>query len=917
MPPTSTERRTCTIVLWGPRATLRGTLMDVIARKTPDDRCTDLPLLEGGGRGLGLELGEVDGTPTLLQLWALPDRSPLPSAAAEVAGDAHAVLFLPDLLDSTSTRESWQRLGDVLGQRGAKVPTVALWCDEPGAEPWTRALGRSALPQVPLDRQLTGDVAGRGVMSGLRRVSELAVRFSGASERWLPRPELTAVEEIEVPGEPVRGATGSAPDAEEARRTRLGGRAPDPDDVDEAEVADLAFSRVLAEQVASPPPSPSPLPVEVRLGSDLTVQPWGSSDGLNQDPRDPVIGQVVGPCRIHTKIGEGGMGAVYLAHHPVLHKDMVVKVLKPGYAKSERRVKRFFQEARAAARVDHPNVIAIQDVGTNVNGLHFILMQYLEGENLFERLRRRGPFSQHQALKIVRAVAEAMSAMHAAGVIHRDIKPENVVITPRDEVRLIDFGLAKDLQNELNLTAPGARVGTPLYMAPEIGRTETVDGRADVYSLGLTLYALLAGRPPFEGYPIHHVIFGKARLKPLRELNPNVSEPVHGVLARMLAWDRRERYTSAEALIADLDRVAAGLSPEALGSRVPRCLGGASGSSTRSQPRPAAAAPDEAAPDEEEQLLAEEVAHAQADPARQVSGYLLLSVLEERSKSIVYRAYCPHRREQVAIHLMRGVRSLGPVYKRALTQVAELHHPHLAPLYDSGVHDEQLYLVSAYIPGASLRTLFAQVRGERPLEDGDAARVVRDAARALSFAQSQGVGHGWLRPGSVWIDERGQGCVVDLGLACMRQVAARRLPERAQQGASGRYLPPEQRSGELAVADPTADVYALGILLYQALTGEQPSSLEGGEVASPSALGREVVPDLEAICLKALAVKRGARYENPAQLAEDLDRFLRGAAPSARGFRGHSGREETPFWVGVAILASAFLALLALLVAVT
>ncbi|MCA8920305.1 MAG: serine/threonine protein kinase [Planctomycetes bacterium] len=921
MPPTSTECRTRTLVLWGPQAVVRATLMDVIASKTPPERWAHLPQLEGGGRGLSLELGEVDGTPTLLQLWSLPDRAPLPSAAAEVAREAHAVLFLgePTAHGRERTLAAYARLRDALGRGGAVTPVVALWCRAVDADPLPTAEACELLPDVPADRHLQGDVSGRGIMSSLRRLTELAVSSSKRSERWLPQPQLTAVEELELPGEPQASALDARPRPQHTVLESL--ELPLPEDPSaapqEAELADLAFSRVLADEAVSPLPAEEDVaPLQVRLGSDLAVHPWGSSDGQPVDAKDPVIGQVVGPCRIHRKIGEGGMGAVYLAQHPVLHKDMVVKVLKPAYANSERRVKRFFQEARAAARVDHPNVIAIQDVGTNAQGLHYILMQYLEGENLFERLLRRGVFEPAQALEVVRAIAEAMQAMHAVGVIHRDIKPENVVITPNDQIRLIDFGLAKDLQNQLNLTAPGAMVGTPLYMAPEIGRSETIDGRADVYSLGLTLYALLAGRPPFEGYPIHHVIFGKARLRPLSELNPKVEAPLLGVLARMLAWDRRDRYPSAEALIEDLDRVASGKPPAALAGPVPRCLGG-SEAGTRSRPRPAAKAPAVEEPDEEALALSEEVARAQGDPARRVADYLLLSVLEERSKSVVYRGYCPRRKQLVAVHLMRGVKSLSPVYTKALAKVGALEHPHLSTLLDSGVHEGQLYLVSTFIAGASLRTLFAQVRDTQPLEPGDAARVLRDAARALAYAQDQGAGHGWLRPGSVWIDERGQGFVVDFGLACMRQVAARRLPERAQQGRSGRYLPPERRSGVHRVADPGADVYALGILLYQCLTGEPPSSLEGGEVAPPTELGREVVPDLEAICLKSLAVARGTRYETPAELADDLDRFLHGAAPAARGFRAPQTLDARLPWLGSAILVGAFVALLLLLVALT
>ncbi|HBP18833.1 MAG TPA: serine/threonine protein kinase, partial [Planctomycetes bacterium] len=210
------------------------------------------------------------------------------------------------------------------------------------------------------------------------------------------------------------------------------------------------------------------------------------------------------------------MGAVYLASHEALHIDVVVKLLPPEAASNPRTVERFFREARASARLEHSNVVAIKDVGTTERGLNFIVMQYIEGQNLEERILAKGKHSVPEALDVVSQIAKGLRAAHQAGVIHRDVKAENILVTSGGVVKVTDFGLAKDLNSELKLTADGAMIGTPLYMAPEIGRVKQIDGRVDLYSLGVTFYYLLTGVQPFRGFSALDILSAKAhdKLKP-------------------------------------------------------------------------------------------------------------------------------------------------------------------------------------------------------------------------------------------------------------------------------------------------------------------------------------------------------------------------------------------------------------------
>ncbi|MCA8926034.1 MAG: protein kinase [Planctomycetes bacterium] len=270
---------------------------------------------------------------------------------------------------------------------------------------------------------------------------------------------------------------------------------------------------------------------------------------------DHLIGMRIAGCLINDKIGQGGMGAIYKAHHEALRKEVVVKILPPDSAANPRTVERFFREARAAARLEHPNIVQVQDVGTTDRGLHYIVMQFIEGQNLEEKMQAEGRQEPQNAVRIVKQVALGLRVAHAAGVIHRDIKAENILIDMTQTVKLTDFGLAKDLNSELKLTADGAMIGTPLYMAPEIGRVKEIDGRVDIYSLGVTFYYLLTGVQPFRGFSALEILSAKAhdKLKPPEQYFPEIATRYRNVLGKMLEKDRDNRYPDIDALVTDLE----------------------------------------------------------------------------------------------------------------------------------------------------------------------------------------------------------------------------------------------------------------------------------------------------------------------------------------------------------------------------
>ncbi|PYS46012.1 MAG: hypothetical protein DMF68_20610, partial [Acidobacteria bacterium] len=219
-------------------------------------------------------------------------------------------------------------------------------------------------------------------------------------------------------------------------------------------------------------------------------------------------GTKLGRYEIRSALGAGGMGEVYLAQDTRLERTVALKILPAEVAKDQGRMRRFVQEARAASALNHPNVAHIYEI-EDVDGHHFIAMEFIEGETLRQHIAR-SQLALPEALDISVQVAAALAAAHAAGIIHRDIKPENIMVRRDGYVKVLDFGLAKLTEHPTTADAeaptkalvntdPGAVMGTVGYMSPEQARGQIVDARTDIWSLGVVLYEMVAGRAPFEG----------------------------------------------------------------------------------------------------------------------------------------------------------------------------------------------------------------------------------------------------------------------------------------------------------------------------------------------------------------------------------------------------------------------------------
>ncbi len=284
----------------------------------------------------------------------------------------------------------------------------------------------------------------------------------------------------------------------------------------------------------------------------LVTQKLGSTPSSGPS----LVGRRIGTYEILEEVGKGGMGAVYRAMDRSLDREVAVKVLLPSLANDAEFEKRFVREARAAAKLDHPNVVQTYYAGRYENTL-FIAMQFVKGRTLQDLIKEKKSYDAAEALRIVRQAADALEAAHKDGLVHRDIKPNNIMIDEAGRVKVMDFGLMRSTTAGGSITQSGIFYGTPEYASPEQCETKNVDGRTDIYSLGTVLYEMLTGRIPHVAEtPL--ALFKKITDESpsrVREMNPRVPKDVERIVERMMAKKRDDRYASCAELVADIDAV--------------------------------------------------------------------------------------------------------------------------------------------------------------------------------------------------------------------------------------------------------------------------------------------------------------------------------------------------------------------------
>ena len=266
---------------------------------------------------------------------------------------------------------------------------------------------------------------------------------------------------------------------------------------------------------------------------------------------DPMIGTEISHYKIIEKLGQGGMGHVYLAEDTRLGRNAAIKLLAPEFIRDENIKERFKREAQAVAALNHKNIVTIYEFG-DFQGNPYIVMEYVEGESLRNRQRRKN-LSLKEIVKIACEICEGLSKSHKTDIIHRDLKPENILFDQDGQVKILDFGLAK-FRNHENITQKSTRVGTINYMSPEQLQGKDVDAQSDIFSLGIMLYELFTGSMPFKGDYEASIIYSILHEQPkqIDDFNLNLPEKVQSIVDKSLAKEKEERYLTVDQIANDL-----------------------------------------------------------------------------------------------------------------------------------------------------------------------------------------------------------------------------------------------------------------------------------------------------------------------------------------------------------------------------
>jgi serine/threonine-protein kinase len=284
--------------------------------------------------------------------------------------------------------------------------------------------------------------------------------------------------------------------------------------------------------------------------------------------QDPLVGKVLmDRFEILSRIGEGGTGVVYKAKQIAVDRTVAIKILGAHVSQDPTWVKRFHNEARAAAKLDHPNTVRLIDFGETKEGLLFIAMEFLQGRSLAEEIARIGRLPPQRVLRILMQICQSLQEAHAQGIIHRDIKPENVFLLDMkgsgDFVKVLDFSVAKMETGDANATRAGVVFGTPAYMSPEQGAGRKLTPQSDLYSCGIVAYEMLTGRPPFEGRLPMEVVIAHQKQRPAPLLG--FPDPLQNLVMRALEKQPERRQQSAEEMIQECQACLDQLFPRASG----------------------------------------------------------------------------------------------------------------------------------------------------------------------------------------------------------------------------------------------------------------------------------------------------------------------------------------------------------------
>ena len=593
-------------------------------------------------------------------------------------------------------------------------------------------------------------------------------------------------------------------------------------------------------------------------------------------------GERFGDCTVERSLGAGGMGNVYLVRSPD-GTPYALKLLDPESTAGDPDFKRrFMREAEFAMTLHHHNLIPVLDAGEDSElGVCYILMSYMPGGSVKDRVRAQGRFPVVKAVSIVARIAAALEMAHYHGVVHRDIKPDNILFDADGTPRLGDLGVARftDDARHAETTAKGAIIGTPAYMAPEqMMDAHGIDARADIYSLGVVLYEMLAGKRPYEGCSAMELMAKAIKGEPLpdvRVARPDVPEAVAHALARMTAPSPEDRPRTVRDVVEMLERAVDG-----------------TGSGPSAKPPPGEARQEKAMPDADD---GPEVGSRASlfSPGEEFRGYVVERQIGAGGLGTVWLARHQVLDTLFALKILDpSVAEETPEYVERFVREAKLatkiRHPSLVAVHDAGYDAGKgvYFLAMDYVKGDTLRDVIA-FGGALP--EKEAVRIVLQVADVLAAAQRFGMVHRDLKPENIMLTKEGAVKLLDLGVAKISSgIDSLKTKANAVFGTPA-YIAPEQAVDASAV-DTRADVYSLGVILFELLAGRRPYTgdtpmevlrqlLAPSPIPDVRTVSKEVSPNVAEVLARMCAKRPEDRLASPMAVIEAFSRI--GYAPSA------------------------------------
>ena len=532
------------------------------------------------------------------------------------------------------------------------------------------------------------------------------------------------------------------------------------------------------------------------------------------------------------------MGVVYRARDTQLERLVALKTIVTELADEEETRQRFIREARAAADLNHPNIIKIYDFREE-GGRAYIVMELLAGHSLSDLLRTSEAVPFPRKMAMMRSMAAGLAFAHSRGIVHRDLKPGNLFLCEDGSLKILDFGLARVASSKL--TRSGLVFGTPDYMSPEQVRGTVVDHRSDIFSCGAVFYHLI-GHAPFAAGSLPLVMRKvlEEDPEPLAEVAPTVAR----IIGKALQKDPTARYQTTEQLCTDLDRV-------------------------------------------EESEEREATVLIQRAPARsgfpQIGRYRIVEQIGRGGMGVVYRAHDPVLDRDVAIKCILGDFSSDPdaaeQFEREARAAARLQHANIVTIYELGMSEGSPYIVMEFLTGVDLA---AAMHPRRPSPLAAKLNVVLQLCAGLSFAHKQGVVHCDIKPSNVRILEDGTVKLIDFGIAKI----SRSAPTFGDLAGSVACMSPERLEG--GGVDSRSDVFSVGVLMYELFGGGAPFTGD-----SPAAVAYQVLQQTRRRSASVASdVRRACRHRRAALAKDPESGTTTRRAGEAEPRRGRAGPGE-------------------------